>query len=573
MAIRAYGFRSFRVKALDRTGVQRRFCGLRPNKNDANQWVASQARAPLTETYGIGIGRSSMSAMSSVRRAGWPVALLLVGLSGHIVGAEESPRLEMDAWRDHVRDPGPRPNPPSAIPDPVPGLNPNELALFRESLLRVSELEGSCETCSQQPQNVPPVDPDPRNPFSPLKLVNSAGMGPVFNADQCFICHFQPQIGGSSPRINPAHVIANRLGGTNSVPPFELTDGAFREVRFKFKSNGSRDGGVHSLFTLQGRSDAPECRLQQPDFRGEGDRRNIAFRIPLQLFGLGLIEAIQDKAILANMAADAATKHALGIQGHPNVVPNNGTISRFGWKAQNGSINIFAGEAYNVEMGISNDLFPIARSEDDDCNIAYEPFDVPRTEVELYADPLKIMPAWLMFTEFMRLVDAPHPVPLNSSAQRGQRLFSQIGCALCHNPSFPTRGMSNPQGPSQEIGPHVVALRGKTVNLYSDLLVHHMGATLADNIVQGDAGPDEFRTTPLWGLGTRLFLLHDGRTSDLLVAIRDHYSAPHSDGGDNPAKDSQSRGYPPSEANAVIARFAGLSSDDKQAILDFLRDL
>ena len=90
-----------------------------------------------------------------------------------------------------AKDPGPRPNPARTIPNPVPGLNANELALFNESLLRVSELEGSCDTCSQQPQNVPPIDPDPKNPFSPLKLVNSAGMGPVFNADQCFICHFQ----------------------------------------------------------------------------------------------------------------------------------------------------------------------------------------------------------------------------------------------------------------------------------------------------------------------------------------------------------------------------------------------
>ncbi len=498
------------------------------------------------------------------------VALMMLAL--HTVGAQETQRAD-GYWRSHAHDPGPRPNPPSAIPDPVPGLNANELALFRESLLRVSELEGTCDTCAQQPQNVPPIDPDPRNPFSPLKLVNSAGMGPVFNADQCFICHSQPQIGGSSPRINPAQVIAHRLGGTNTVPAFEAPQGVFREVRFKFKPDGSRDGGVHSLFTLQGRSDAPECRLSQPDFAGEMVRRNIAFRIPLQLFGLGLIEAIQDKAIRANMSANAAAKRSLGIEGHPNIVPNNGTISRFGWKAQNASINIFAGEAYNVEMGITNDLFPTSRSEDDECNVAYEPFDVPRTEAALYSDPLKIMPAWLMFTQFMRLVDAPHPAALTSRAQQGRELFADVGCAMCHTPSFNTPGGRNPQGPQQEIGPRVEALRGQTVGLYSDLLVHHMGATLADNIVQGDAGPDEFRTTPLWGLGTRLFLLHDGRTSDLLTAIRDHYSASHSDGGDNPVKDAQSRSYRPSEANTVIERFETLPDEAQQDILEFLRSL
>ncbi len=472
-----------------------------------------------------------------------------------------------------AKDPGPRPNPVSPIPNPVAGLSDNETALFNESLLRVSELEGTCDTCSQQPQGGPPIDPDPNNPFSPLKLVNSAGMSPVFNADQCFICHSQPVIGGSSPAHNPAEKIAHRLGGTNTVPPFERADGAMREVRFKFNQDGSRDGGVHSLFTLQGRSDAPGCTMAQPDFAGAVDGNNIAFRIPLQLFGLGLIEGIQDSAIRENLNANRELKEDLGISGHPNMVPNNGTISRFGWKAQNASLTIFAGEAYNVEMGISNDAFPIGRSEDPSCSSVYEPFDVPRTEPEIYNNPLKIMPAWLMFAEFMRFVDAPKPAPMTASAQHGKDLFAKVGCALCHTQSFKTPGTANPASQAEEIGPHTVALRGQNVSLYSDLLVHHMGATLADNIVQGNAGPDEFRTTPLWGVGQRLFFLHDGRTSDLSVAIQDHFSQRGSDGGDNPAKDAKSRTYGPSEANAVVQRFNKLSEMDKQAILDFLRSL
>jgi CxxC motif-containing protein (DUF1111 family) len=319
-------------------------------------------------------------------------------------------------------------------------LNDNEIALFNESLLRVSELEGSCDTCSQQPENVPPIDPDPKNPFSPLALVNSAGMSPVFNADQCFICHFQPTIGGSTPAQNPAEVIAHRLGGTNAVPSFEEPNGPFREVRFKFNEDGTRDGGVHSLFTLQGRSDAPDCTLPQPDFVQAVRDHNIAFRIPLQLFGLGLIESIQNSTIRANMNANQELKRQLGIKGHTNNVPNNGTISRFGWKAQNASITMFAGEAYNVEMGISNDLFPMGRSEDPNCSVVYEPFDIPRTQPQLYNDPLKIMPAWLMFTMFMRFVDAPQPAPLSASANHGKELFSEVGCALCHTPSFTTPG-------------------------------------------------------------------------------------------------------------------------------------
>lgn len=475
-----------------------------------------------------------------------------------------------------AKDPGARPLPASRVPQPIPGLDPNESMLFQESILRVSELEGSCDTCSTGPQNSPPLDPDPDNPFSPKKdgMVNSAGMGPVFNADQCFICHFQPQVGGSSPIPNPAMLVGHRLGATNTIPDFEKPDGVFREVRFKFGPDGQRDGGVHSLFTMAGRADTPACTLKQPDFAGEARKNNLAFRIPLQLFGLGLIESVQDKAIVANMNANQNIKQSLGIKGHTNIVPNNGTISRFGWKAQNGSINIFAGEAYNVEMGITNDLFPVTRNEDDNCNLSYEPFDVPRTDEDLYRNPLKIMPAWLMFTVFMRFVDAPRPVAFTTSAKRGQQLFSSTGCALCHNPQFKTRGTPNPNNiPENEIGPHVAALRNQEVNLYSDLLVHHMGATLADNVVQGNAGPDEFRTTPLWGIGQRLFFLHDGRTNDLVTAIQDHYSAAHSDGGDNPVKDAQSRSYGPSEANGVVQRFNALNEQDKQSILDFLRSL
>ena len=98
------------------------------------------------------------------------------------------------------------------------------------------------------------------------------------------------------------------------------------------------------------------------------------------------------------------------------------------------------------------------------------------------------------------------------------------------------------------------------MNLYSDLLVHRMGPGLADDIVQGDAGPDEFRSAPLWGVGKRIFFLHDGRTNDLLTAIRGHASA-----GD--------ARFPASEANAAIARFEALSAEDKQDLLNFLRSL
>ena len=87
---------------------------------------------------------------------------------------------------------------------------------------------------------------------------------------------------------------------------------------------------------------------------------------------------------------------------------------------------------------------------------------------------------------------------------------TNVGCALCHSPSLST-GAS----------PYT-AMSNVTYHPYSDFAIHHMGSNLADGIVQGAAGPDEFRTAPLWGLGQRLFFLHDGRTSDLLKAIQAH---------------------------------------------------
>jgi len=98
------------------------------------------------------------------------------------------------------------------------------------------------------------------------------------------------------------------------------------------------------------------------------------------------------------------------------------------------------------------------------------------------------------------------------------------------------------------------------VNLFSDLLVHNMGPGLADDIVQGGAQGDEFRTASLWGFGQRIFFLHDGRTDNLITAIVAHKSAGNTK-------------YGPSEANAVVDRFTGLSETDKQNLLNFLRSL
>jgi CxxC motif-containing protein (DUF1111 family) len=431
-------------------------------------------------------------------------------------------------------------------------MTETEIALFNEGAFRASELEATCDTCS----DVPPGTPIP--PGSPPDTTNSAGLGGRFNSDQCIACHSHPAAGGTSPAINPSFAIAGRKGATNRVPFFETRDGPTREVRFLFHEDGTRDGSVHQKFTVAGRSDAPTCHLAQPDFERAAVVNGLGFRIPTPLFGLGLVDSIPDKEILAHLASRPERKARLGIHGTPNRATNNATIGRFGWKAQNASITVFAGEAYNVEMGITNELFPISKTEDETCNLGAEPNDVTRVEKDKFDDPLEVMADWLMFSLFTRFLDAPQPVALTHTAERGARLFEEVGCSECHVPSMKTR--------PAPLGPLSPALAGKTANLFSDLVLHHMGANLADNVIQGDAGPDMFRTAPLWGVGQRLFFLHDGRTNDLYSAIRAHYSPATPARGRDPA-------YPASEANEVVINYFRLSASQQQDVLDFLRSL
>jgi len=482
----------------------------------------------------------------------------------------------------------PIPHPPLISPHPTTGAtaNPNEQASFLEGISRAGQLESTCDTCSDVPSGSPVVGLGELDPVFPQFHTNSNGLGARHNADQCFICHAQPTLGGSGGFIvpNPGQgtpmlpenplfrLVPLRFGKQNVVPSFEQQYGPIREVRFKFNPDGTRDGGVHQLWVVTGITKDPTltgCSLTQPDFASQLKKGNLSFRIPLQMLGLGLIDSIQDREILSRFNATASQRAALGIAGHPNRSGNDGTITRFGWKAQNKSLTMFAAEAYNVEMGITNELFPTATEEDPNCNGPAKPHpnDVTRTdpddsENEAFNNPLHILADWMQFSLLMRFTDAPQPDPNPSaSAQRGRTVFSTIGCALCHTPQMQTASVMNS-----------AVLQNRPVNLFSDLLLHHMGVILADNIIQGQAGPDEFRTTPLWGVGQRLFFLHDGRANDLLQAIVLHF-APAISGTTATATATAAPAYPASEANAVVLKFLGLSKTDQQAVLDFLRSL
>jgi len=443
---------------------------------------------------------------------------------------------------------------------PLPGLSAGQSATFAAGMATFIAARSIGGNLPMQPQE---------------------GLGPRYNSNSCGSCHSQPAIGGTSPSAshfpkigsNPQVAVASLSGATNRVPYFIQADGPVREARFRHVvRNGSvtnaPDGGVHDLFTVSGRSDATNqpgtagtpqtCTLAQPDFEHARITNNISFRIPTPVFGAGLIEAISDRTILDNLAADAGAKRAFGISGRPNRNGNDGTITKFGWKAQNATLLMFAGEAYNVEMGVTNELFSVERASpgetlpptcifnqtpEDTSHLDFNPAKPSGDATSPYSDVQ-------LFTAFMAML-APPTASTSSpgggpSIQRGETLFrGTLGCALCHTPTL-----------TASVSPFINQGSGQAaaVNLFSDLLVHSMGERLADGVTQGLAGPSEFRTAPLWGLGQRVFFLHDGRTTDLVHVIRSH-------AGEE------------SEARISAEQYFALSEPDKQHVLNFLRSL
>ncbi|MGO9261837.1 MAG: di-heme oxidoredictase family protein [Bryobacteraceae bacterium] len=469
-------------------------------------------------------------------------------------------------------DPGPRGGPAGAggtfpvLDNTNPTLNAADKAFFAEAFLRFQEVDSVSGT-----------------------IESGSGLGPTFNGNACAMCHLQPAIGGSSagltskqnPIPNPQVALATLHGANNTPPSFITASGPVREARFistdPSQPGAPLDGGVHDLYTIAGRSDAPGCTLAQTDFTSQLAAHNVIFRIPTPLFGLGLVENTSDEALQLNLSATASQRAALGIGGTFNTSGNDGTITRFGWKAQNKTLLIFAGEAYNVEQGVSNDNFANERFPAGtppgviaSCTFNATPEDTiniinPNIAGSTTGNASAMSSDIVNFAATASLLAPAVPTTASSSELNGQRLFSQIGCNLCHSTSL-TTGLSN-----------FPALSHYQFHPYSDFALHHMGPNLADGIVQGAAGPDQFRSAPLWGIGQRLFFLHDGRTADLLAAILAHFSPGPVCNGSATAvpstASSPNQGSCGSEANQVIQAFNALSNSQQQDLLNFLRSL
>jgi hypothetical protein len=477
---------------------------------------------------------------------------------------------------------------------------------------------------------------------SPTTANTIVGLGPSFNAEHCFECHSQPTVGGASGGIikigtttftstinpfaetitpfvhNPEIDSASHDGATNSLPCFltaagcgghSFINGPVVETRFvkavpadpTNHSDAVGAGSVAELFVVAGRSDLPvgnTCQIGQQDFGTQVADDNVIFRTPTPTFGLGFVEntpeptLMNDRTAAATAASNSVNATSFGTIKFDNFnrSGNDGTITRFGWKAQNKSLLMFSGEAANVEMGVTNELFPNEKtfggvSTNLNCvNFNNYPEDqILNTEQKVVpptkGDPSQISSDIQNFAVFMRLNGAPSQCDFKSAAgvcnaftnppKEGQCLFGQrninpvltcptsiapldslgVGCVLCHTDQLTT-------GPSL-----AGSLNNATFEPFSDFAIHDMGASDSDGVTQGLAGPQFFRTAPLWGAGQRFFFFHDGRFTDLLSAIEGH------------CQPSSTGAASTSEACGVIANFNKLTPAQQQDVLDFLRSL
>ncbi len=359
--------------------------------------------------------------------------------------------LLLTAWYSNAQRP-----PASILGSPLPGLTDAQRVQFEEGRVVFATVE----------------DPD-------------EGLGPVFNGRSCGECHLQGALGGAGNDLVQTRV--TRFGA--------IENGAYTDLP-------ELGGPLIQRRSVQELD--PLCPI--PPETVPAEAQFVSHRITTPLFGLGLIEAIPERTILAN--TDPHDRNHDGISGHPNIMFNPETqrneVGRFGWKAQVSSIHFFSGDAYLNEMGITSATFP---AENLPQGVPIPPeWDPVSDPEESAASPNDVD----RFTNFMRFLAPPEAKRLSEAGRRGETLFRSLQCASCHVPSMNT-------------GPNPVrALAFKDVRLYSDLLLHDMGKELGDGVRQREASGSEFRTAPLWGVSGRQFLLHDGRATSLKAAIMAH---------------------------------------------------
>jgi CxxC motif-containing protein (DUF1111 family) len=341
------------------------------------------------------------------------------------------------------------------------------------------------------------------------RVFNSAnGLGPSFNSASCANCHEEPSTGGFGDDLGEdveTHV-STFSGGT--CEELALVGGAVIQHHTTDLLQAAYPGYMSEAI---------------PPLAGT----NVAHRTTPALFGFGLIDAVAASTIMA--LADPNDANSDGVRGRASIV--NGQLARFGRKATDITLIGFNAGAFQNEMGIVSSVAPLEQL------LVGVPFPFaasisPTSGPELSDEDLALA------TDFVRFLRPPPQLRGSPLANDGRDLFGSIGCATCHVPTLRT-------GPSP-----VAALSGVRVAAFTDLLLHDMGAGLAD-ICRGNTLPAEFRTEPLMGLRFRTHYLHDARSTTLDDAIAQH-------GG---------------EATRARDRFAGLSQNQRSALMAYLNTL
>jgi CxxC motif-containing protein (DUF1111 family) len=342
----------------------------------------------------------------------------------------------------------------------------------------------------------------------------ATGLGPIFNDSACNRCHNRKGVGG-------AGIQSALLAGHAEAGRFD----PLREI------GGPAWATASITIEAEGRRLAPRCKLA-PDGEPVPEHANVIVRRrTTPLFGLGLVDATPEAAFRA-LAAQQPAAFRGRVARVGDLASGAPAMGKFGWKAQAPSLHQFAGLALLQELGITNPEFPAEQLPLGDAGALADCDLVP--ELEEDAQGVQHL------VDFLQLLAATPALPLDEEARRGDRLFTAIGCDGCH-----TRSLRS--GPSS-----IAALSRQSYAPYSDFLLHDMGA-LGDGIAEGDAGPREMRTAPLWGGhlygGTRL--LHDGRARSFEAAILAH------DG----------------QGAAARQAFAALDAPERKALIAFLSKL
>ncbi len=404
----------------------------------------------------------------------------------------------------------------------------------------------------------------------PSSTDSSDGLGPIYNARGCQNCHLKDGRGTppskSWPEETPVSMFL-RL----SIPPQTDADKRALDERRAKTIHEPTYGGQLQNFSVQGvdsegqmRIDyadlpvtypdgstvvlrAPRYSVINPAYGPLHPEVRLSPRIAPQMIGLGLLEAIPEKDILA--LADPDDANGDGISGKANEVwsikADRPVLGRFGWKAGNPDVEQQSAEAFSGDIGLSNPLFPASYG---DCTAAQTACrtaphgDSPRQDGHEIGRELFDLVVFYA----QNLAVPPRRRPDDPEVLAGKALFNSAGCASCHVPSFTTGDV-----PGQ---PH---LSGQKIWPYTDLLLHDMGEGLADNSPEGLADGREWKTAPLWGIGLtgavsrHTFLLHDGRARNIEEAILWH-------GG---------------EAQAARDAFMRLSAEERRALMQFVKSL